>query len=317
MQTADLLTRDGQKASLRNQPAQHWSPIVPPTQDPIAYHLVLASDWADAPGDEPFRPSSLETEGFVRLTHRMADLVDVANIQRRHEPGPHVVLTIELRRLRAPWRYDGDERYPQVYGPLDRTAITEVRPISRDAERRFLPIERPDKRRPPDIPALTQRPVAAGVQFVVIGSGAASLLGARLRPGDLDICPSPDPDNLRRLAIFLARIGARPRVDVPGWVTEDEAAAWRPRPDLQALELLFETPFGDVDVLAAAVGPDGRGSLAYEELEAESLTVTLAGVRLAVASPAHLLASKIGARRPKDLRARAELERLAAEFAQG
>jgi uncharacterized protein (DUF952 family) len=296
--------------------AQHWSPIVPPTQDPVAYHLVPAADWDDAPVDEPFRPASLETEGFVRLTHRMGDLVDIANNQRRHEPGPHVVLTIVIRWLRAPWRYDGDERNPQVYGPLDRTAITEVRPIARDTERGFLPIERPDKRRPPDIPALTRHLVAAGVQFVVIGSGAASLLGARLRPGDLDICPSPEPDNLRRLAIFLAGIGARPRVDVPGWVTEDEAAAWRPRPDLQALELLFETPFGDFDVLAAAVGPDGRGFIEYEELEAESITVALGGVRLAVASPAHLLASGIGARRPKDLRVRAELERLAAELTQ-
>ena len=108
------------------------------TADPIAYHLVPAAAWAAAPADEPFRPDSLDTEGFVHLTHRIADLVDVANQFYRQEPGPHVVLTIALRWLSAAWRYDGDERYPHVYGPLDRAAITEVRPMARDADGGFL-----------------------------------------------------------------------------------------------------------------------------------------------------------------------------------
>jgi uncharacterized protein (DUF952 family) len=76
----------------------------------------------------------------------MADLVEVANGYYREDPRPFVVLTIALRWLTAPWRYDGDERYPHVYGPLDRAAITEVRPIARDANDVFHPIERPDLR---------------------------------------------------------------------------------------------------------------------------------------------------------------------------
>jgi uncharacterized protein (DUF952 family) len=113
----------------------------PTTPDAVAYHLVPAAAWEAAPGAEAFHPASLETEGFVHLTHRMSDLVDVANALYRQEPGPHVVLTIALGRLSARWRYDGNERYPHVYGPLDRGAITEVRPMTRDAEGRFLPIE--------------------------------------------------------------------------------------------------------------------------------------------------------------------------------
>ncbi len=278
----------------------------------MAYHLVAETTWAMAPAAAPFRPPSLETEGFVHLTHRMADLVDVANALYRDEPGPHLVLTIALRWLGAPWRYDGDERYPHVYGPLDRRAITEVRPIERDAGGAFLPIERPDLRRPPDMPALLARLSGAGVTFLVVGSSGAALLGANLVPGDLDICPAPDPDNLRRLADALAAIDARPRVAFPGWVTEEEAAAWRPTPDLQALELLYETPFGDLDILAAVLGPGGRGFIEYPELVADAVTIRVEGMAIAVASAAHLLASKIGARRPKDLRAREELERLAA-----
>lgn len=117
----------------------------------IAYHLVPAASWDAAPMDRSFLPASLDTEGFVHLTHRMADLVDVANALYRDEPGHHLVLTIALDRLSSPWRYDGDERYPHVYGPLDRTAITEVRRIRRDAEGAFLPAEPADGRGAPDV----------------------------------------------------------------------------------------------------------------------------------------------------------------------
>ena len=112
---------------------------------PIAYHLVPADTWAAAPAGEPFRPASLDDEGFVHLTHWMTDLVEVANALYRADPRPHLVLTVVLGWLTAPWRYDGDQRYPHVYGPLDRAAIAEVRPIERDLDGRFLPIERPDR----------------------------------------------------------------------------------------------------------------------------------------------------------------------------
>jgi predicted Zn-dependent protease with MMP-like domain/uncharacterized protein (DUF952 family) len=118
--------------------------------DPIAYHLVPAEIWSAAPPDEPFRAASLETEGFIHLTHWMVDLVEVANSLYRDDPRPHVVLTVELRRLTSTWRYDGDTRYPHVYGPLDRASITAVRPIMRASDGTFLPLERSDHGTPPD-----------------------------------------------------------------------------------------------------------------------------------------------------------------------
>lgn len=122
---------------------------------PVAYHLAPEPVWAGTAADAPFRPTAFEADGFVHLTHRMTDLVDVANQFYRDEPGPHVVLTIALGQLDVPWRYDGDERFPHVYGPLNRSAITEVRPIPRTADGTYLPIERPDLRRPPELPGLS------------------------------------------------------------------------------------------------------------------------------------------------------------------
>lgn len=107
----------------------------------IAYHLAPADAWASTPPDEPFRPASLDGEGFVHLTHWLSDLMDVANALYRSDPRPYVVLTVALDAVTPPWRYDGDQRYPHVYGPLDRSAIVQVRPIDRAADGRFLPLD--------------------------------------------------------------------------------------------------------------------------------------------------------------------------------
>lgn len=108
-----------------------------------AYHLVPARAWVSVAAAGPFRPSSLESEGFVHLTHTLDDLIDVANAFYGDVPGEHVVLEVDLGRLTAPWRYDGDPRYPHVYGPLDRAAILGVRPIARDAAGRFASVADP------------------------------------------------------------------------------------------------------------------------------------------------------------------------------
>jgi len=288
------------------------SPTLPHLNElpnPIAYHLTPAEAWAATPADEPFRAASLADEGFIHLTHKMSDLVEVANAFYHDDPRPQVVLTIALRWLTSPWRYDGDERYPHVYGPLDRTAITEVRPIERGPDGIYRPIERPDQRQPPDIPELLRRLVDADVRFVVVGSSGAALLGAAIKPGDLDICPALDTANLELLATFLANLGARPRVGVPGWVTPEEAAAYAPQPTIPSLDLLFETPLGDFDVLARPLSP----GLTYDDLIADATRIQVDGREVAVAAPAAIASSKLSSRRPKDLRAQAELERLAAD----
>ena len=106
----------------------------------LALHLVPAALWEAVSSDAPFRAESLGTEGFIHLTHGMADLVEVADRFYRDDPRPQLVLTVDLDRLTAPWRYDGDERYPHVYGPIDRDTVLDVRPISREAGGRYVPI---------------------------------------------------------------------------------------------------------------------------------------------------------------------------------
>ena len=106
----------------------------------MAYHLIPVADLDEHATDSPVHPHSLAVEGFVHLTHRIDDLIDVANAFYRDEPGPHAILTIDLARLSSAWRYDGDERFPHVYGPLNRDAITRVEAIARGPDGAFLPL---------------------------------------------------------------------------------------------------------------------------------------------------------------------------------
>jgi uncharacterized protein (DUF952 family) len=96
--------------------------------------------WRDGPADAPFVAESLATEGFIHLTHEPDVLVGVANEFYREDARPYVVLSVDLGATGSPWRYDGDARFPHVYGPLDRSAIDGVRAYDRAADGTFLGI---------------------------------------------------------------------------------------------------------------------------------------------------------------------------------
>ncbi len=109
----------------------------------LALHLTPAEAWRSAPPDAPYAAGSLAVEGFIHLTHRADDLIEVANERYRDDRRSQVALLVDLVRLESPWRYDGDARFPQVYGALDRSAIVAVLPVRRDASGRFLAIGEP------------------------------------------------------------------------------------------------------------------------------------------------------------------------------
>lgn len=65
------------------------------------------------------------------------------------------------------------------------------------------------KREPPDIGDLVKLLNEHDVRYLVTGSAAGMLHGVVLEPGDLDITPALDHDNLERLARVLRIIEAR------------------------------------------------------------------------------------------------------------
>jgi hypothetical protein len=169
------------------------------------------------------------------------------------------------------------------------------------------------QRRPPDVPALLHALAEAEVEYLVTGSAAAMLHGVRLTPGDLDITPALDVDNLTRLVSALESIEARQNPDVPfgqwergedgeqHWIetaaTPDAVAArasWRPDPrDPSSFDHLLQSKHGALDVV-----PKVSGS--YDDLVERSVRLETNGVSVRVESIEDLLAALTVPRRAKD-----------------
>lgn len=148
---------------------------------------------------------------------------------------------------------------------------------------------------------LLRRLLEVGVDFIVIGGLAAQAHGSPSITADLDIVPSWDPANLRRIESVLREIAAgRQEVQAEGPLL----------PPLDGSTLLagavftLNSRFGRLDLLA---NPDP--GLDFEELRRSAVPIDAFGLRLHVASLDDLIAMKRAAGRPKD---RVEVEILGA-----
>jgi hypothetical protein len=182
---------------------------------------------------------------------------------------------------------------------------------------------------PPDVPSLLEILSVHGVRYVIIGSVAAELYGVEVQPGDLDIAPALDRENLTRLAKVLAEIEAvLPETDQVGqwelqpdgerkWVSrratqEDlqKRANWFPDPkDVSTFDHLFHTRYGNFDVVPELY--DG-----YETLMRRARRMDAHGHEVWVAHVDELLAALTIPRRKKDVsrvRRLREMQRLLGE----
>lgn len=125
-----------------------------PTQpsDHSVFHIATRSQWEDAQHRETYRAETLESEGFIHCS-TVHQVLPVANaLFRGHQD--LVLLLIDPSKVLAPLVYEAgtsvggtsvgeaSERYPHLYGPLNREAILAVYDLLPDAQGRFaLPQE--------------------------------------------------------------------------------------------------------------------------------------------------------------------------------
>lgn len=133
------------------------------------------------------------------------------------------------------------------------------------------------------------------VDYILIGSPAATLHGSPLRTSDADICPASDVGNLERLAGALIEMEAKIRsIDAPSGLAFTCDATF-----LRSTELLnLVTQFGDLDISFRPSGTSG-----YRELERSVNKFDLEGLIVPVASLADIIRSKESANREKDRQA--------------
>jgi uncharacterized protein (DUF952 family) len=96
------------------------------------YHLVPRRDW-ESQAAGAYRAASLQSEGFIHCSNR-EQVERVANLFYATE-SDLVLLSIDVDRLTSELR-DEDigtvERFPHVYGPIDREAVVGVAAMQRE-----------------------------------------------------------------------------------------------------------------------------------------------------------------------------------------
>lgn len=166
--------------------------------------------------------------------------------------------------------------------------------------------------RAPEASKLISALAACDVRYVLVGSAAATLYGVETVPGDLDITPALDRENLLRLGAALGHLEARPnstgghwtvqpngeRKWVPYDLTAEEVATfrkdWRLEPDDPGtIDHLFTTRYGNLDVV-----PELAGS--YDVLKARATLMRVFEREVYVANIDDLLATLTVPRRDKD-----------------
>lgn len=93
----------------------------------MLFHIIEQTTWQAAQTAGVYRPTSLETAGYIHLSGA-EQVVWVANQFYQGQSGL-VLLGIQVDRLEASLRYDkvpGQGTFPHLYGPLNLAAVVKV-----------------------------------------------------------------------------------------------------------------------------------------------------------------------------------------------
>ncbi len=106
------------------------------------FHLVPAAEWERQRDGVTYLPEAFAQDGFIHLTIGERNLIDVANLFYKQQPGAYVTLELDKDSIASPVRFDDDSgRYPHVYGQLNLNAVTAVRPVLRQPDGTFVAID--------------------------------------------------------------------------------------------------------------------------------------------------------------------------------
>jgi predicted nucleotidyltransferase len=137
-----------------------------------------------------------------------------------------------------------------------------------------------------------------GVEFILIGGGAAIVHGAARTTYDVDILYSRTPENLKKLITALDGIQLYYRGTPPGLPFR-----WDEKTLEQGLNFTLTSTQGDIDLLGEVAGGG-----TWESVQPFTENIEIFGVLVPVVCLAKLIELKRAAGRPKDFESIAELE---------
>ena len=145
--------------------------------------------------------------------------------------------------------------------------------------------------RPLDLRELFRVLAEYGVDYLVVGGVAAQVHGRRRTTKDLDVTPSPDPENFERLGAALVALDAHPVELGPSGPTPT-AGQLSVAPIVPPLT----TAHGELHILNEI-----PGATAFTEMRARALTTDLDGIAVHIVGVDDLIRMKQTTGRPCDL----------------
>ena len=142
-----------------------------------------------------------------------------------------------------------------------------------------------------------------GVEFILIGVGAAIVHGSARTTQDVDVVYSRTPENIKRLATCLQDVSPSLR-----GAPEGLPFFWDEMTINIGLNFTLTTSIGDLDLLGEAAG---NGT--YDSLLADSVEITAFGTPCRCFTLTRLIQLKQAAGRPKNIETIAELQALIEE----
>lgn len=104
----------------------------------LLYHIVSRQTWEQL-GTAHYEADSLRTEGFIHCSYA-EQVAWVANTFYATATDL-VVLCVAAERLASPVRDEDPgcgQKFPHVYGPIEKSAVVAVRPLQRDGAGHWL-----------------------------------------------------------------------------------------------------------------------------------------------------------------------------------
>lgn len=93
---------------------------------PYILHICLPEDWTKTKTQREYKPSSLDTDGFIHCSspHQILQVVNTFY----HGNAKLYLLWINPSKLKAPlkWEISGDQSFPHIFGSLNLDAVDAV-----------------------------------------------------------------------------------------------------------------------------------------------------------------------------------------------
>ncbi|HTH56581.1 MAG TPA: DUF952 domain-containing protein [Cyclobacteriaceae bacterium] len=99
----------------------------------MIYHIATRQDWVEREQENDFVPSDYHREGFVHC----CTASQLAGVKERYFKGKTglVILYLEEEKLKAELKYEvstDNEKFPHLYGAINREAIFKIEPLKPD-----------------------------------------------------------------------------------------------------------------------------------------------------------------------------------------